>query len=115
MDVRGKGGEMVGKKRRIAWKHFNAKMTTMGIVREVMNPQILVENQKKPKFEELIDPAIVAISDNAKETGMNLLNNACNIMIDNFRSIKWLYHKLEEFKEKIGIMEENMKEPGPGG
>ena len=43
---------------------------------------------------------------------MHLLNNARNSMIDNFRSIKWLYHKLEEFREKIGQMESNKKEPG---
>jgi len=51
----------------------------MGIFREEMNPQVLVENQ-----EELIDPAIVAILNKAREIGMNLLNNACNSMIDNF-------------------------------
>ena len=45
MDVGGEGGEMVVKDRRIAWKNFNVRTATMGIVREVMNPQILVENQ----------------------------------------------------------------------
>ena len=34
-------------------------------------------------------------------------------MIDNFRSIKWLYHKLEEFRGKISQLENNRKEPGP--
>ena len=48
----------------------------MGIFREAMNPQILVDNQEEPRLEELIHPAIVAITDRARETGMNLLNNA---------------------------------------
>ena len=58
-----------------------------------------MENQEEPRFEELIDSAIVAISDRARETRMNLLNNAQNSMIDNFRSIKWIFHELEEVKE----------------
>ena len=37
-------------------------------------------------MEELVDPAMVAITDNARETGMNFLNNGRNSMIDNFRS-----------------------------
>ena len=77
----------------------------MGIFKETMNPQILMETQDEPRLEELIDPTIVAISDRARETGMNLLNNARNSMIDNFRSIKWLFHELEEVKEKVGQIE----------
>ena len=50
-------------------------------------------------MEELIDPAIMAITDRARETGMNLLNNTRNSMIDNFRSIKWLFHELEDVKD----------------
>ena len=52
--------------------------------------------------------------DNAREMGMNLLNNSQNSMINNFRSIKWLYHELEEFEEKIGQLESNRKELGMG-
>ena len=77
----------------------------MGIFRETMNFQILVENQEQTWLEELIDPTILAISDNARETGLNLLNNARNSMIDNFRSIKWLYHELDEVREKVCQME----------
>ena len=44
-------------------------------------------------MEDLIDPTMVAITNNARETNMNFLNNARNSMIDNFRSIKWLYHE----------------------
>jgi hypothetical protein len=64
-----------------------------------------VENQEEPRLEEFIDPAIVAILDKAREIGMNLLNNACNSMIENFRSIKWLFHELEDVKEKVGQLE----------
>ena len=71
----------------------------MGIFREAMNLQILMDNQEDRRLEELIDSVIVAIIDRAREIGMNLLNNARNSMIDNFRSIKWLFHKLEEVKE----------------
>ena len=57
---------------------------------------------------------MVAITDNAREMDMNLLNNARNSMIDNFRSIKWLYHEFKEFREKISQLENNRKELGPG-
>ena len=102
-----RGGEVQAKDMRKAWKKFNVRTSKMGIFREAMNPQVLVENQEGPRLEELIDPTIVAISDKARETGMNLLNNAHNSMIDNYRSIKWLFHELEEVKEKVGHMEEN--------
>ena len=69
-------GEVQVNDRRKAWKNFNVRTTKMGIFREAMNPQILVENQDEPRLEEFIDSAIVAISDRARETGMNLLNNA---------------------------------------
>ena len=71
----------------------------MKIFREAMNPQILVDKQEDLQLEELIDLVIVAITDRARETGMNLLNNACNSMIENFRAIKWLFHELGEVKE----------------
>ena len=85
--------------------NFNVRTMKMGIFREVMNPQILVDNQEEPRLEELINLVIVAISNNAREFGMNLLNNAYNSMIDNYRSIKWFFHELEEVKEKVGQME----------
>ena len=78
----------------------------MGIFREAMNPQVLVENQEELRLKELIDPGIVALSDKAREMGMNLLNNTCNSMIDNYKSIKWLFHEVKEVKEKEGQMEE---------
>ena len=73
----------------------------MGIFREAMNPQILVDNQEEPRLEELIDLVIVAITDRARETGMNVLNSACNNMIDNFHSIKWRFHELEDLTDQV--------------
>ena len=81
----------------------------MGIYREAMNPQILVDDLEQPRLNEVIDPAILAISDNARETGMNLLNNARNSMIDNFRSIKWLFHELEDVRDRVSQMEKTKK------
>ena len=74
-----------------------------------MNPQILEEKEGKLQKDELIDLVMVAITDKARELGMNLLNNTRNSMIDNFRSIKWLYHELEEVKERLGQMESQGK------
>ena len=55
----------------------------------------------KIHFDELIEPTVVAILDNAREIGLNILNNAKKNMIDNFLSIKWLFHEIEELKEKM--------------
>ena len=105
-------GEVQVKNRRKAWKNFNARTASMGIYREVMNPQFLVDDLEKPRLNELIDPAIVAISDNARETGMNLLNNARNSMIDNFRSIKWLFHELEVVRDRVTQLDKNKNKIG---
>ena len=74
----------------------------MGIIREVMNLQILAKKEGKIQLEELIEQALVAITHNAREIGMNFLNNAKNNMIDKFWSIKWLFHELEQVKERMG-------------
>lgn len=77
-----------------------------------MNPQILVDNLEQPRLNELIDPAILAISDNGREMSMNLLNNAQSSMIDNFRSIKWLFYELEEVRNRVSQMENIKKKTG---
>ena len=91
--------------RRKAWKFFNVMTSKKGIFREAMNPQVLVDNQEGSRLEDLIDLTIVAISDKAMKIWMNLLKNARNTMIDNIWSIKWLFHELEEVKEKVGQMD----------
>ena len=47
-------------------------------------PQILEEKEGKIKLDELIDLALVTIIDNAREVGMNFLNNARNNRADDF-------------------------------
>ena len=72
----------------------------MGIVREPMNIQVMEDKDGKAHFDELIDPALVLISNRTRETRINLLKNAKNNMIDNFWSIKWLFHEIKELKGK---------------
>ena len=67
-----------------------------------MNPQIYEDREGNINLEQLIDPALVAIFDNAHEPRLDLRNNAKNCMIDNFCSIKWIFHELEELKAKVG-------------
>lgn len=81
----------------------------MEIVREVMNRQILKEKEGKIQLEELIEEAVVAITNNAREVGINFLNNAEKNMIDSFWSIKWLFHELEEVKDRMGELESQGK------
>ena len=51
-------------------------------------------------YDELIDPTLLVISENVHETGFNFLNNAKNSLIDNFRSIKWLFQEIEALKDR---------------
>ena len=46
-----------------AWMNFNARTSKMGIVREVMNPQILEDKEGKIQLDELIDSVLVAITE----------------------------------------------------
>ena len=87
--------------RRRTFRRFNAKMTKMGILREEMNPLIQEDREGNLNLEHLIDPTLVAIFDNAREPSLDLLNNAKNGMIDNFHSIKWLFHELKDLKAKV--------------
>lgn len=100
---------MLLKDRHFAWNFFYVRTSKIGIVRETMNPQILESKEGNLQMAELIDPALVASIDNTREIGMNLINNGRNSMINNFRSIKWLYHELEEVKERVGQLENQGK------
>ena len=44
---------------------------------------------------------LVILSDNVSEMGMNLLNNAHKNMVDNFWSIKWIFHEIEDIKIRM--------------
>ena len=76
--------EVIRKNKRRAWRNFNKDTMKLGIVRESMNIQVMEDNDGKTHFDELIDPTLVVISDNAWKICLNLLNNAKNSMIDNF-------------------------------
>ena len=73
----------------------------MGLVGEHINPEVLKGRDGKIQLEELIDPSLVILSDNGRETSMNFLNNARNSLVDNFGSIKWIFHEIEEIKFKL--------------
>ena len=45
---------------------------------------------------------MLAIFDNVRDVGMNFLKNVKNTMFDNFWSIKWIFHDLEEVKDRVG-------------
>ena len=72
----------------------------LGIVRDRVNIQVLGDLDSRTHYDELIDPALLVISDNVRETGFNFLNNAKNNLIDNFRSIKWIFQEIEALKDK---------------
>jgi len=40
------------------------------------------------------------------------LKNARNSMIDNFRSIKWLFHELEDVRDRVSQMEKTKEKTG---
>ena len=79
-----KGGEVIRKNRRRSWRNFNMDNARLGIVREPMNIQVLEDLNDRTHFDELIDPAMLVISDNMREIGFNLLNNMKNCLVDNF-------------------------------
>ena len=39
---------------------------------------------------------------------MDVLNNARNNILDNFRSIKWLYHDVTDMKDMMTNLEDNV-------
>ena len=79
-----RSGEVIRKNKRRAWRNFNMDTARLGIVRESMNIQVLEDYDGRTHFDELIDPALLVISNNAHETSFNLLNKVKNCMIDNF-------------------------------
>ena len=43
---------------------------------------------------------------------MNLLNNAYNNMVDNFQTIKWIFHETEEIKNRLQGLKRKEGEDG---
>ena len=83
-----KGGEVIRKNKRRAWRNFYGDKVSFGIVREPAKIQVPEDLDRSTHYNELIDPALLVISDNVRETGFNFLNNSKNSLIDNFHSIK---------------------------
>lgn len=92
-----KGGEVIRKNRRRAWRNINMDNVRFGIVREPLNIQVLGDLNNKTRYDELIDPALLVISDNVHETTFNFLNNVKNILIDNI-----LIQGVQSFHNMIG-------------
>ena len=61
----------------------------MGIKRELVKTLLKENEEGKIQMEDLIDPALVILSDITKEEpNMDVLNNAKNSAIDNYRTTK---------------------------
>lgn len=67
-----------------AWRNFQTSIAKMGLVREHIYLEVVEGRDGRIQLEELSDLALVILSDNMREMGMNLLNNTCNNMLDNF-------------------------------
>ena len=69
-----KGGEGIRKNRGRAWRNFNMENARLGSVREPMNIQVLEDLDGRTHYDELIDSALLVISNNVHETSFNFLN-----------------------------------------
>ncbi len=67
----------------------------LGIAKETINLQIHEDLKGKVELHKLIDPMMLIMSEFSKECNINVLNNAKNNMMDNFRSIKEIMSLLE--------------------
>ena len=95
-----KGGDVIRKNKRRAWRKFNGDKANLGIVREPVKLQVLENLDSSTHYDELIDPTLLVLSENVRETSFNFLNNAKNSLIDNFRSMKWLFQEIEALTDK---------------
>lgn len=93
------------KGRKEIWRNFNTQTAKMGIIKETIHPKVLEGNYGRIHLDELINPAMVILSDNSREVEMNLLNNARNSMVDNFRLVKWIFHETDEIKNRLQGLE----------
>lgn len=64
----------------------------LGIARGEIDFKVGEVELGKVDVQALIDPSMIILSDNRKEGDMDLLNIAKNSLMDNFRTIKWLFH-----------------------
>ena len=70
-------------------------ITKMGIKRELVKTLVKENEEGKIQMEDLIDPALVILSDITKEEpNIDVLNNAKNSAIDSYRTRKWTFHEI---------------------
>lgn len=48
---------------------------------------------------------MIIMSDFSIEENMNVLNNAKNVMLENFKSIKWLSYWIVELNKRMSVLE----------
>ena len=70
---------------KVVWRNFDNISTRMGLKREMIKTLVKENKEGKIQMEELIDPALVILSDITKENPqMDVLNNARNSAIDSY-------------------------------
>lgn len=97
---------ITGKDRRVVWRNFDNSKANFGIKREIIRTQVRENEEGRIQLEELIDPALVILSDIARENPeMDVLNNAKNSAVDSYRTTKWIYHEILELKHRFSVLE----------
>ena len=88
------------------WKIFDTSFAKMGINRELIRTFFKEGDEGKIQMEELIDPTLDIFSDTTQENSeMDGLNNAKNSVVDSFCTTKWIFHKIQELKYRVSILE----------
>ena len=69
------------------------------IVKGIFGDRKWVDNQEQNNIEDQNELSVEDVPKNLKDMGINFLEYACNSMIGNFKSTKWLFYNLEENKK----------------
>ena len=77
------------KDKNMVWRNFDNMSTRMGLKREMIKTIVNENKEGKIQMEDLIDPALVILSDTTKENPqMDVLNNVKNSVIDSYQTTK---------------------------
>ena len=75
---------VTGKDNNVVWRNFDHALANLGIKRELIITQVRENEERRIQLEELIDSALVILSDIARENlEMGVLNNVKNNVMDN--------------------------------
>ena len=97
---------VTSKDRKVVWRNFDSITANMGIQRELIRTQVKENEEGRIQLEELIDPALVILSDITKEhLDMDVLNNVKNSMVDSYQTTKWIFHEILDLKHRMSTME----------